>query len=123
MFASGMATGIFYLVDPDSGNATEISISGRTPAEMVWGDGLLLDGHNLYVAQNFFNKIAVIKMSPNYTSGTWVKDITDPDNFNEPATIAKFGNYLYAVNAHFNEIYNLGISPFDLDYEVVRVPK
>lgn len=120
LIVNNMATGIFYLVNTQTGLATPIDIPGVDPSAFTWGDGLLLAGHTLYVCQNFPNKIAVIELSPDFTTGTWVKDITQ-ENFVEPATIARFDNNLYAVNAHFFEFYILGLDPSTLPYEVVKV--
>jgi sugar lactone lactonase YvrE len=121
LIVNNMATGIIYLVDAKSGGATPIEIEGATPMEFIWGDGLVLDGKTLYICQNFLNKIAVVELDPGFESGTFIKDIID-DNFVEPATIANFGNHLYAVNAHFGEIFG-GFDPADLPFEVVKVDK
>ncbi len=120
LIVNNMATGIFYLVDTQSGDATPIDITGKTPDELVWGDGLLLMRHTLYIARNFPNEIVAIELSDDFTSGQWVKDITMPA-LAEPATLARNGNTVYACNAHFYDIYILGIDPNTLPYEVVKV--
>jgi hypothetical protein len=58
-----------------SGVTREIDLGGE---DVAFGDGILLDGRNLYVVQNFLN----------------------PD-FDIPTTVAKRGNLLYLVNARF----------------------
>ena len=90
--------GALYNVDPSSGDATRIGLGGDT---VVNGDGILLQGKTLYVVQNFFNKIAVLQLSPGLTSGTIVDTIAN-SNFHIPTTIARFGDSLYAVNARFD---------------------
>ncbi len=106
-------TGLLYTVDANTGFATQIDLGGAT---LVNGDGILLQGKTLYVVQNSFNQIAVVKLGADYSSGEIVDTLTNP-NFRVPTTIAKFGNALYAVNARF------GTPPTpDTEYEVVRVP-
>jgi sugar lactone lactonase YvrE len=106
-------TGKLYLVDPTTGVATLIDLGDDNVTN---GDGILLVGKTLYVVQNAFNQIAVIKLAPDYTSGELTSTITN-DNFDVPTTIAKFGNALYAVNARFGT----SVTP-DTEYTVVRVP-
>jgi streptogramin lyase len=108
------ATGMLFRVDPDTGFAEQIELSGLLDAVPA-GDGILLQGRTLYVVQNQLNQIAVIELSPQFTSGEVVNIITD-DDFRVPTTIARFGRYLYAVNARF------GTPPTpDTEYEVVQV--
>ena len=88
--------GKVFTVDPRSGETEEITL-GQT---VINGDGLLLDGKNLYVVQNRDNKVAVFRLSPSLGSGTLTVNLTDPD-FDVPTTIDEFGKRLYAVNARF----------------------
>ncbi|MCK4415305.1 MAG: hypothetical protein KAY32_17360 [Candidatus Eisenbacteria sp.] len=81
------------------------------------GDGLLLDGLNLYVVQNALNQIAVVRLVAGYNEGWVVDQIADP-GFRVPATVHRFGNALYAVNARFD----VAATP-DTEYEVVRVSR
>jgi hypothetical protein len=79
-----------------------IDLSG---GDVCSGDGVLLDGRTLYVAQNFKNQIAVVELSPDHFSGTITRYITEPFASNPatkvPTTIAEFGKSLYAVTAGF----------------------
>jgi sugar lactone lactonase YvrE len=106
------ARGELYRVDPATGQATLIDLGGGSvPA----GDGLLLQGHTLYVVQNQLNQIAVINLKDNFTRGRIEATLTDAD-FRVPTTIANYGNRLYLVNARF------GTPPTpDTEYEVVQV--
>jgi sugar lactone lactonase YvrE len=88
-------TGSLYRVDPATGVATLIE-GASTPS----GDGLLLEGRKLYVAQNFLNQISVVQLDPGFASGAVVDVLTDPD-FDIPTTVTGFGDALYAVNARF----------------------
>jgi sugar lactone lactonase YvrE len=102
-----------YLVNPDSGIATQIDLDGKTVPN---GDGLFLLGKTLYVVQNRLNQIGVISLSADLQSGIVGEGITNP-NFNVPTTALAFGNSLYAVNAKF------GTPPAGTPYEVVKVSR
>jgi hypothetical protein len=69
-------------------------------------DGLQLEGHRLYVVENFADRIAKIKLSGDLTAGRIVRTITS-DRFEVPSTAAVKGNLLAAVNAKFD----LGLPP------------
>jgi sugar lactone lactonase YvrE len=104
--------GNLYRVDPETGTALLIDLSG---ASVPNGDGLFLLGRTLYVVQNQLNQIAVIELSPDYSSGELV-EILVSSNFRIPTTITWFGRYLYAVNARF------GTPPTpETEYEVVQI--
>ena len=105
-----ISTGILYLIDTDTGHSVPIDIDGEEVL-FVNGDGLYLDGHTLYICQNFKNKIAVVQLSGDLRSGTFIKNL--PANYGDPelnpldipTTITGFGNSIYAINTHFWEIY------------------
>jgi sugar lactone lactonase YvrE len=104
--------GILYRVDSATGVATRIDLGG---ANVVNGDGILLDGQTLYVVQNFLNQITVIRLNSDLSAGKIMNTITSP-LFRIPTTIAQFDNALYAVNARFD------VAPTpDTEYEIVRV--
>lgn len=118
LIVANLLRGELYVVDPDTGDASHIDIGGDP---VLFADGILLDGKYLYVVQNLANQIAVIQMGKDFTSGRLVDAIIDP-NFGIPSTIDEKGNYLYAVNAHFNLAPPDQISP-DVEFEVVKVRK
>jgi sugar lactone lactonase YvrE len=91
------ATGKLFTVNPRTGTTREIGLGGATVSN---GDGLLLHGRTLYVVQNRLNRIAVVQLATNLSSGKITRYLTDPD-FDVPTTIDRFGNRLYAVNARF----------------------
>jgi sugar lactone lactonase YvrE len=114
-----------FVVDGPTAQLYRLDTATHTPIPVDLGgdtlpnaDGLLLDGHTLYVVQNFRNRIAVVELSPDYLSGAIVRFITEPFTSNAatkvPTTIAEFGNALYAVTA--------GFAPPSPDF-VVRVTK
>ncbi|WP_433393685.1 SMP-30/gluconolactonase/LRE family protein [Micromonospora sp. KLBMP9576] len=90
-------TGRLFRVDPVTGVTTDIDVPGHTFAN---GDGLLLIGRTLYVAQNRLNQIAVVRLNQAGTAGTVTATITDP-NFDVPTTVAKALGRLYLPNARF----------------------
>lgn len=106
--------GTLYRVAPSTGDATLIDLGG---ADVVNGDGVVLEGRTLYVVQNRLNQIAVIELAPDLASGDVVWLITSPE-FDVPTTAAGFGDALYAVNARF------GTPPEPTtEYGIVRVLK
>lgn len=116
-------TGVLYLVDTASGEASPLQIEG---AEQLFanGDGLYLEGRTLYILQNFSNKIAVVQLSGEVTGGTFIKNIPgegEPNPLNIATTLIGFGNSLYAINTHlFELIYG---DPAMVQTEVVRLMK
>ena len=108
--------GKLFTVDPETGVADEIELTGRS-GNVLFGDGILLDGKTLYVVQNRLNQIAVIDLETGLGAGTIV-DLITSSNFDVPATIDEFGKWLYAVNARFTT----PPTP-DTTYTVVQVEK
>ncbi|MFC7217906.1 SMP-30/gluconolactonase/LRE family protein [Streptomyces polyrhachis] len=88
-----------YRVDPASGHATAVALSGGTPPAN--GDGLLLRGRTLYVVLNWQYAVEVYHLDETGTAGTFVKRIEDP-RFDEPTTAAAWGGRLYVANAAFD---------------------
>jgi outer membrane protein assembly factor BamB len=105
-------TGKLFLIDPRTGRTKAIDLGGAT---LPQGDGILLAGRTLYVVQNRMNKIAVVQLSANLLRGSVTRTITDSD-FDVPTTIARFGKWLYAVNARFGTA-----NEPNPRYDVVRV--
>ena len=118
LIVANMGRGELYTVDPNNGNATLIDLGGNN---VLYADGILLDGKNLYVVQNVFNQISVIRLNNDLQSGIVVNIITD-HLLGIPSTIDEFGNYLYAVNAHFDQAPPPGIFP-EVEFEVVKLKK
>jgi hypothetical protein len=108
--------GTLYTVDPDTGVADEIELTGGS-GNVMNGDGIHLDGKTLYVVQNFLNQIAVIELETDLSAGTIAGLITS-SNFDVPTTIDEFGKWLYAVNARFGTP-----NTPDTTYSIVQVEK
>ncbi len=105
-------TGLLFTVDPRTGVARRIDLDGEAVPN---GDGILLRGDTLFVAQNQLNLVAKIRLRHDLTAGRVVVRISDPD-FDVPTTIASFRDNLYVVNARFTT----PPTP-DTPYDVVRV--
>ena len=95
------ATGKLFTVTP-SGLARSIALAPQGES-VPNGDGILLDGKTLYVAQNQLNVVAKIALAPNLRSGRVIRRSGKPAlDFDIPTTLAELGSRLYAVNARFN---------------------
>ncbi|MEV0199177.1 superoxide dismutase [Nonomuraea sp. NPDC050691] len=90
-------TGKLFEVDPATGVTTEVDLGGET---LLNGDGLLLSGRTLYAVQNRLNRIAVVRLGDDGSSGRVERRLTDP-RFDVPSTVAAFGGRLYLPNARF----------------------
>jgi sugar lactone lactonase YvrE len=120
--------GALFTVDPRTGASREITLTGGA---LVPGtpDGLLLDGHTIWVVQNFANQVAEIQLSPDLSTGRVVDQITNPDvrgRFRIPTTLAEHGDRLAIVNSRFDlglpPPLGTGVPP-GTDYDVVLVRK
>jgi sugar lactone lactonase YvrE len=114
LIAVQSSTGMLFRIDPATGATRAIALGGET---LPNGDGILLTGKTLYVVQNQLNRVAVIALSANLSSGRVVTRLTDPD-FAVPTTIDDHGRRLYAVNARFGTP-----NPGSAAYEVVQLAK
>jgi hypothetical protein len=80
--------------------------------------GFVLDGRTVFAVQIGLGQIAQVRLSGDLSSGTVTKVITS-ELFAVPATVARFGDQLAAVNAHFDT----GFPPTSPTYEVVVVDR
>lgn len=92
LFLVDTAGGGLYSINPDDGGWI------RLLDNLVGGDGLLLIGRRLYVAQNFLNQVSVVELKQGTGKAELVHTIRDP-SLDSPATLAAFGPYLYVANA------------------------
>lgn len=107
------AQGALNLVDPDTGASS--TIAGLSLPSV---DGILLEGRTVYAVQNALEQIARVRLSGDLRSGTVTKVITS-QLFGVPTTVARFGDELATVNAHFDT----GFPPTSPTYEVVVVDR
>ena len=92
-------TGELFRIDTGSKEVVEIDLGGET---LTNGDGLLLDGHTVYVVRNEQALIVPVKLSGAYISGEVGEPFTDP-SFAFPTTIAKTDGRLLVVNSQFDK--------------------
>ncbi len=108
-------TGELFTADAATGATAKIPVTGGD-GEIDEGDGLLRKGRKLYVAENQDDRVTVVKLRRNLSSGRIVREI-DSALFEVPTTIARWHGRQYVVNAKF------GRPNTDNSYDVVRVPK
>jgi len=89
-------TGKLFTADARSGVTREIKLD----QPVLRGDGILLAGRKLYVVQNQDEKVAVVRLGHHLRAGRVTRFITDA-RLDVPTTLARFGPWLYAVNARF----------------------
>jgi sugar lactone lactonase YvrE len=89
------STGKLFRVDPRSGVSAEVA-----GATLPGGDGMLLRGRTLYVAQGGAGQVSVLHVDAAGANARLVRTITD-DGFDVPTTVAAFGDRLYLPNARF----------------------
>ncbi|MFD7816414.1 SMP-30/gluconolactonase/LRE family protein [Streptomyces sp. NPDC059785] len=107
--------GRLYRVDLRTGHATGLALSGA--ADVAGGDGLLRVGRTLYVVQNRLNVVSVFALDAAVTTATLRRTITDP-RFDVPATVARWRDRLYLVNARFTSPQTPGTT-----FSAVAVPR
>jgi len=90
-------TGDLFRIDPRTGDTVRVDLGGTS---VSFGDGLLLQGHTLFVVRNELNLIAVVRLSGDLSSGRVVDEITSPD-FDVPTTVGRTGGRLYVIQARF----------------------
>jgi sugar lactone lactonase YvrE len=90
-------TGRLFRVDPATGVTRTVDLGGEL---LTNGDGLLRDGHTLYVVQNRLNTVAVFQLDSTGTSGRLVERVTSA-GFDVPTTVAAYADRLYLPNARF----------------------
>jgi len=102
LIVAAFTTGRLYTIDTDTLAVNEIALNELVPR----GDGLVLSGKTLYVVQNLPSgaapgvpgQVAVVKLSPDLTSGEVVDHLNSVDTpLINPATADQFGRYLYVI--------------------------
>jgi sugar lactone lactonase YvrE len=109
-------TGKLFCIDIATKQVVPIDLGGATVTN---GDGLLLQGHNLYVVRNQQELIVKVRLSGDLSSGTVVSSTTDP-SFQFPTTAARANGRLLVVNSQFDR-RGPGLQP-DLPFNVSSVP-
>ena len=111
LIVSHSGDGALYTVDPGTGASAAIA-----GADLPNVDGILLEAGRLWAVQNFSNQMTVLRLSPNLSSATVERVITNP-RFEIPTAVARDGSRLAVVNAKFDT----GFPPTATSFEVVIV--
>lgn len=106
--------GALFTIDAVTHEVAEIDLGG---ASVSSGDGILLHGRTLYVVRNTLNRVAVVRLAVDLSSGTVAEELA-ADDFDVPTTIARFGASIYAVNARFGT----PVTP-DTEYWITRLDR
>jgi hypothetical protein len=110
-------TGRFFRIDPRSGMTREIPVRDMS-GDMVTvdgADGIAQRGHTLYVAQNFPEKLATVRIADNLRSARLV-DVASSPRLDIPSSVEFDRGHLFGLNARFTT----PPSP-STTYDVVRV--
>ncbi|HYX92331.1 MAG TPA: hypothetical protein VE782_12275 [Myxococcaceae bacterium] len=107
-------TGFLFTVDPSTGVTQQIDLGGET---VMNGDGILLDGHRLWVVQNQNKLLTLIRLQPDLGSGVVEGRFTD-ETLDVPTTAARAGNRIILVNARFGTP-----SPGTARYWLTQIPR
>lgn len=107
-------TGNLYRIDAESKKIVQIDLGG---ASLTTGDGLVLDGQNLYVVRNQPGDVVPVELSEDFTSGEAGAGFGG-SSFQYPTTAAKYGDRLLVVNSQFGK---QGGQP-ELPFTVSSVP-
>ena len=109
--------GVLYTVDPSTGAAHVIEVSGR---QLSGGDGLEIRGKRLYVVNGYGgDEVVVLRLSGDGGSARTVGVIAErtPEQLDRPTTAALIGGSLYVVNGRFS------IASDTTENFVTRLPK
>jgi sugar lactone lactonase YvrE len=116
------------LIVAHSNNAAVYSVNPSTGASALLADdlpnvdGILFEAGRLWAVQNFLNQITELRVPGDLSSATVERVITNADvdgAFGIPTTVARFGNVLATVNAHFDT----GFPPPPQPFQVVIVER
>jgi sugar lactone lactonase YvrE len=113
LFVAHTGDGTVYTVDPATGASG--TIAGANVPNV---DGILFEAGRLWAVQNNDNQVTELRLSPDLSSATVERVITNDDVnglFEIPTTIARAGSRLVVVNAKFDT----GFPPTAPSFEVV----
>jgi Cu-Zn family superoxide dismutase len=98
LFVVQSNTGLLFRIDIATKRVFRVPIAG---GDLTAGDGMLLRGHTLYVAQNAFNRVTKVQLADDLSRGRIVGSRSHP-SFNTPTTLEAARGHLMVVNAQFN---------------------
>jgi sugar lactone lactonase YvrE len=111
----GTSTGVLGRVDLKTKRVRAVDVPG---GGLAAGDGLARSGRTLYVV-NAASRVAQVRLSRDWLSGTVVRQITSP-SFHFPTTVQIAGPRLLVVNSQFDNRGGTPELPFTLS--AVRRP-
>jgi hypothetical protein len=94
-----MGKGLLFRIDLQTKKVSPIDTAG---ADLTGADGLVLDGHTLYVVRQTAVEIATVQLSDDLSKGTVVNRFKD-SALAWPATAVKIDDRLLVVNTQFNK--------------------
>ncbi len=100
-------SGAIYRVDVGTKEVSQVEAG----ASFQGGDGLVLDGTTLYVVQNGADRVAVLRMSDDLTSGEVIGYLED-ERLTDSSTAALVGDDLLVVNTQFSAMRGTPTLPF-----------
>src|SRR5262249_10730993 len=106
-------TGLLFRVDIASGGITTVAVTG---ADLLFGDGLLRLGDDLYVARNAAEEIVKLKLGAGWHTAT-AESTVQNDAFAFPTALAVLHGRLLVTNSQLN-----AGSPPKLPFTVVDLP-
>ena len=92
-------TGQLFRFSLADGSVQEVALGGKT---LLHGDGMFLEGHHLYVAQNKSKQVTEVVLGPNYAEGKVGSHIYSKD-LAFPTAVASTGATLLVVNAQLDK--------------------
>ncbi len=101
------STGNIYRVDIASGEVAQVDVG----VAVTGGDGMVVDGDTLYVVQNGEDRVAVLQLAEDWTSGELVGYLED-ERLSSSATAALVGDDLLVVNSQFAAMQGTPELPF-----------
>ena len=95
-----------YRLDTATGDVSQIPVDGPLTGFL---DGIAMQGKTLYIMTPYdfpgppvsIDRIQVVELDEEYSSGKLIDTITDPDNLDGVASGAIFGSSLYVNNARY----------------------
>ena len=106
-------TGTLFRVDVPTGTITPVAVEG---AELLFGDGLLRVGDDLYVARNAANEIVRLRLGPGWRNAAAETTFTS-DQLAFPTALTELRGRLLITNAQLNA----GANP-TLPFTVLDLP-
>ena len=117
LLAIQLVTGQLWRIDTANRAVAEVRLEGVPPGGLRNGDGLVLQGQDLYVLRNEDNEILRLALAEGWGSARAAQRITDP-RLRFPTTAAATGEDLLVVNGQLNKLKE---PPPLLPFDVVTV--